>query len=90
MSKIKHNKTNHEFYIETPEGKILLHYERENHALNFSHTFVPPELRGKGMAEQVIVEGFKYAEDNNLKVIPSCSYVKRLVIKNPDWKKLIV
>lgn len=90
MSDVKHDETNHEFYIETSEGRALLHYERENDTLNFHHTFVPPELRGKGMAEKIVTEGFKYAETNRLKVIPSCPYVARLVMKNPEWKKLTV
>ena len=90
MSDVKHDETGHEFYIETPEGKALLHYERENDTLNFHHTFVPPELRGKGMAEKIVAQGFEYAKTNRLKVIPSCPYVARLVMKNPDWKKLTV
>jgi len=90
MSDVKHEETNHEFYIETPEGKALLHYEREGDTLNFHHTFVPPELRGKGMAEKIVAQGFEYAQANHLKVIPSCPYVARLVMKNPDWKKLTV
>ena len=90
MSDVKHDETNHEFYIETQEGKALLHYERENDTLNFHHTFVPPELRGKGMAEEIVAQGFEYAQTNHLKVIPSCPYVARLVMKNPDWKKLTV
>ena len=90
MSDVKHDETGHEFYIETPEGKALLHYEQEGNVLNFHHTFVPPELRGKGMAEKIVEQGFKYAQMNHLKVIPSCPYVARLVMKNPDWKNLTV
>lgn len=90
MSDIKHDPASHEFYIETQEGKALLHYEREGNVLNFHHTFVPPELRGKGLAEKVVAAGFEYAEQNKLKVIPTCPYVARLVMKNPEWKRLIV
>lgn len=90
MNDAKHDETNHEFYIETPDGKALLHYERDGDVLNFHHTFVPQELRGKGMAEEVVTAGFQYAEENDLKVIPSCPYVARLVMKNPKWKELTV
>ena len=90
MSDVKHEPSAQEFYIEVPEGKALLHYEREGNTLNFHHTFVPPELRGKGLAEKVVVAGFEYAEKNQFKVIPSCPYVARLVMKNPEWKRLVV
>ncbi len=90
MSEVKHDSTNREFYIETQEGKALLHYGREGNTLNFHHTFVPPELRGKGLAEKVVVAGFEYADQNKLKVIPSCPYVARFVMKNSEWKRLVV
>lgn len=90
MSDVKHDVNAQEFYVETPEGKALLHYEREGDVLNFHHTFVPPSLRGRGLAEEIVSTGFKYADTNHLKVIPSCPYVARLVMKNSDWKRLIV
>ena len=90
MSEVKHDATAQEFYVETPEGRALLHYEREGDNLNFHHTFVPPALRGKGLAEKVVSAGFEYAEKNHMKVIPTCPYVARLVVKNLGWKKLVV
>ncbi|MBI4358612.1 MAG: N-acetyltransferase [Candidatus Omnitrophica bacterium] len=90
MSEIKHDTDAQEFYVETPEGRALLHYERDGNTLNFHHTFVPPPLRGKGLAEKIVSAGFEYAEKNNMKVISTCPYVARLVMKNSDWKKLVV
>lgn len=89
MSDVKHDLQAQEFYIETPEGKALLHYQREGETLNFHHTFVPPELRGRGIGEQVVAAGFDYAEKNHLSVIPSCPYVARLIMKNEHWKRLV-
>ncbi|MBI4395289.1 MAG: N-acetyltransferase [Candidatus Omnitrophica bacterium] len=89
MSEVQHDEARQEFYIGTPEGKALLQYEREGNTLNFHHTFVPPALRGKGLAEQVVTAGFKYAADHHLKVIPTCPYVAKLVMKKPDWKQWI-
>lgn len=89
MNDVKHDPQAQEFYIETPEGKALLHYEKEGEVLNFHYTFVPEALRGKGLAEKVVTAGFQYAEKNHLKVIPSCPYVARLVMKNSDWKRLV-
>ena len=89
MNEVLHDEEAQEFYIATPEGKALLHYERDGDVLNFHHTFVPPELRGKGLAEKIVSAGFEYAAKHRLKVIPSCPYVTRLVMKNSDWKKLV-
>ncbi|MBI3999011.1 MAG: N-acetyltransferase [Candidatus Omnitrophica bacterium] len=89
MNEVLHDEKAREFYMVTPEGKALLHYERDGGVLNFHHTFVPLKLRGKGLAEKVVSAGFKYAAEHHLKVIPSCPYVTRLVMKNLDWKPLI-
>lgn len=89
MNEVKHDLETQEFYIETKEGKALLHYERQGDNLNFHHTFVPPTLRGQGIAEKIVSEGFRYADENRLKVIPTCPYVARLVMKNAEWKKLV-
>ncbi len=89
MSEVIHDGESQEFYIEAPEGKAFLHYERNGDVLDFHHTFVPPELRGKGLAEQVVIASLQYAEKNHLKVVPSCPYVARFVMKNEQWKKLI-
>ena len=86
---IQHDETKHEFYFETPEGRATLTYERDGDRLNFFHTFVPPALRGRGIGEEIVKAGFLYAGKNNLKVIPSCPYVARLVMKNAEWKQWV-
>lgn len=86
---IEHDIQEQEFYAIFPEGKASLHYEKENDVLDFHHTFVPEVLRGRGIAEKIVASGFKYAAENNFKVVPSCPYVARLVMKNPDWKNVI-
>lgn len=87
---IKHDEGKHQFYAEVDGGQAVLDYEQNGKTLNFYHTFVPPELRGKGLAEQVTKAAFDYAEKNGFKVIPSCPYVARLVMRNEDWKRLVV
>ena len=89
MNDVQHDPETQEFFIETPEGKALLHYEKQGEVLNFHHTFVPEALRGKRLAEKVVTAGFKYADKNHLKVIPSCPYVARWVMKNSNWKRLV-
>ena len=91
MIEVKHDPKAKEFYVETEKGKASLNYEPEGKGvLNFHHTFVPPELRGQGVGEQMVKAGFEYATQNNLKINPTCPYVVRLVMKNSEWKKFVV
>ena len=90
MNDVKHDEAAHEFYVETEEGRALLAYVREGRTLNFHRTFVPPALRGRGLAERIVSFGLEYADRFHFKVVPSCPYVARFVTAHSEWKKLLV
>lgn len=89
-SKVKHDKDNQQF-ITTVNGKdaYLRYLIRDENTIDFHHTYVPNELRGKGLAAEVVKEGFAYAEENNLKVIPTCPYIHTFLQKYPEYGKFI-
>jgi len=55
------------FFVEinTDKHKILqaeLHYIKQGNVMDIHHTFVPEELRGKGLAEKLAKSAFDYAK----------------------------
>ena len=53
------------------------------------HTFVPPEMRGQGVA-QVLVEALVAdAREQGFKIVPQCSYVEALFRRHPEWADLL-
>ena len=58
-------------------------------AQNPSHTYTDPGLRGKGLAAHVVRAAFEYAKENNLKVVPTCSYVQAFIKRNDEYSELI-
>lgn len=44
-------------------------------AYDLVHTFVSPELRGKGVAGQLVRFAVQHARQSGHKIIPTCSYV---------------
>ncbi len=44
--------------------------------LDYHHTFVPDELRGRGIAAVLTRAALDYAGEQQLEVVPSCSYVE--------------
>jgi hypothetical protein len=52
-------------------------------------TYVPPELRGKGIAAKIVHAGLLFASENSLKVIPSCSYVESYIRSNSEFESLL-
>ena len=86
---VKNDKENERFVAEVEGHKSYLSYLIINDKINLSSTFTPPELRGRGIAKIVVEHALKYARENNLKVIPTCSYVQAFVERNNNYKDLL-
>ncbi len=87
---VQHNPEKRRFFVEV-EGKEaeLTYQDMGDDVLNYSSTFTPPELRGKGLAGQVTKAALEYAKDNNKKVTPGCPYVATYIERHPEYKSLI-
>ena len=47
--------------------------------VDFTYTFVPPSLRGRGIAEQLVRTGLAWAREQGLEMQASCWYVQRFL-----------
>lgn len=54
------------------------------------HTVTNPEFRGQGVAKVLVDELAKYAREENVKVIPSCSYVQRKFSENEIYDDIVI
>ena len=86
---VRHDKDNEQFVTEVDNQKAYLSYSISDDEIDFYRTFTPPESRGKGIAKIVVEYAFNYAKENNLKVIPSCSYVQAFVKRDDKYKDLL-
>lgn len=57
--------------------------------LDYLHTFVPEELRGKGIGAKLVQYSLNYAKDHQLKVIPSCAFVKSFIAKHQEYQSIV-
>ncbi|MES2697869.1 MAG: GNAT family N-acetyltransferase, partial [Verrucomicrobiota bacterium] len=67
----------------------MAEYVRREGTMTMTHTFVPPELRGKGIAEKLVRAALDYARAEKLRVIPACSYVAMFIERHPEYKPLL-
>jgi predicted GNAT family acetyltransferase len=86
---VKHEKENERFVAEIEGHKAYLSYNVFDDKIDLSYAYTPPELRGKGIAKIVVEYACNYAKENNLKVIPTCSYVHAFVERNDKYKDLL-
>lgn len=89
---IRHNKNERIFYIEQ-NGKVIAemtYYFREEREMVINHTYVSPTLRGKGIAQELVEEGVKFAREKDYKIYPTCSYAQVLLNKEEKFKDVLL
>lgn len=55
----------------------------------FTHTVVPAELRGRGIAEKLVRAALAEARTAGRRVVPTCSYVARFIERHPEFQDLL-
>lgn len=58
-------------------------YERRDGARLFTHTYVPPEERGKGYATRLISGALEMAAATGERIVPVCSFVVAHLREHP-------
>lgn len=64
-------------------------YELVGNVMTMTHTVVPPELRGRGIAELLVRAALADARAANLKVQPACSYVAKFIERHQEFADLL-
>jgi uncharacterized protein len=73
-------KTAHLKYSVLPDGKTLDYYS----------TFVPPELRGRHIGQDIVKFALDFAKENDYTIIPSCPFVKAFIDAHSEYNQLVV
>jgi uncharacterized protein len=85
MEKIYHNISERRFVLEEQEAQAILQYallENTHGAvvgIDFTSTYVPPEFRGKGLAEKLVRAGIKWAKEQGYELHASCWYAAKFI-----------
>ncbi len=74
--KVEHEVNEHRFVVRLPPYEASLAYARKGKILDFYHVYVPEPYRNRGLAGKILIEAFEYAKRENLKVVPSCPFIR--------------
>ncbi len=88
----KIKRTSTVFVMLTGKGeKPFLRYDvdKETGVMRILETYVPPHLRGKGLAEALVEEAIRYARENNYVVEPVCSYAFYYFLKHREKRGIL-
>lgn len=82
---VRHDPGRQRFVLATTPISVL-DYELASGRVVFTHTGVPPEYRGQGLAAKLVEAGLRWAREQGLKVVPACSYVSVFIQRHPEWQ----
>ena len=83
------NDVMHRFELQIEGKTAFLEYQVQGaDVLAFTHTFVPPELRGRDLAAILTRFALDDARRQGKKVAPVCSYVATYMERHKDCKDL--
>jgi len=78
------------FEIERNGEVAFLEYELSENVLVLSHTEVPKDLRGMGLASSLAETALQWARQHNLKVDIVCPIARGYVTKHPEYSDLLL
>ena len=88
--RVHHEPENHRFTLSSGEALAVLEYRDAGPSTgDFHHTYVPPALRGRGIASRLTPHALRHALDHGLSVIPTCPFVAAFIRKNPEYAAVL-
>lgn len=87
---VTHNAKLQQFEAQIGDASLaFLHYKHEGEHVILDHTFVPNELRGRGMAANLVRAALNEARKLRWWIVPRCTYVARFIEQNPEYADLL-
>lgn len=66
-----------------------LDYVESDGVVTFTHTIVPDEFGGRGVAGALVKDALDDVRERDLTVVPRCSYVRSWIQRHPEYLDLV-
>jgi predicted GNAT family acetyltransferase len=85
--KVQQNENERKFYADVEGQEAVVEYAKMGDIYNLAHTYVPEELRGKGIADKLVRGTLEEIQRQGARFLPSCPYVQAFVKKHPEYQE---
>ncbi len=89
MPAFQDNRALSRFELDDDGVMAVANYRLAEGVITFTHTEVPPQARGEGLASRLIAGALESARARELKVVAQCSFVQDYLTKHPEFHDLV-
>ena len=90
MAEVTDNQAEQQYELRVGGGEpALAAYRIEGSTMSFTHTIVPEELEGQGIASELVAGALADVRSRGLKVVPLCSFVEHYIETHPEEQDLL-
>lgn len=86
---LRHNAAEQRYEFDLGEDQAVLEYIPRGKALILAHTFVPAGYEGQGIGAELVKAALEDIRNNGQQVIPQCSFVRKYIIRHPEWEEIL-
>jgi uncharacterized protein len=86
---IENNEAAQRWEAHVDQQRAIVAYQYSGETIIFTHTEVPPQLEGQGIASRLVQAALDDIRDRHHTVIPLCPFVAEYIRRHPDYKPLV-
>jgi predicted GNAT family acetyltransferase len=83
---VQNDEKNRKFHASVEGHEAAIEYVRVGDAYNLLHTFVPEELRGRHVGEELVRGALDQIKAQGATFLPTCPFVQAFVKKHPEYQ----
>lgn len=86
---VQHDAAACRFHVEVEGVPCVLDYTLDAAVMTITHTGVPAQVGGRGIASALVKSALDVARDKGWRVVPACSYAATWIERHPDYADLL-
>lgn len=86
---VLHNQAASRFEATVEGLPCVADYSLRGDIVTFTHTEVPASLQGRGIAAALVRTALDWCAEQELRVVPACSYVRGYMQRHQDTQRLL-
>lgn len=83
------NAAAHRFETRVGGQLAIAEYQRDGDTIVFTHTEVPREIGGRGVASALAHAALEQAKNEGLRVVPQCAFFAVYIRRHPEYAPLV-